>query len=217
MKILLIVLLFLPVVTFGQHECQGNRNCNNGTPIDINQAFDQNIDQAFDGDESFGLGLSHSLGGVAVAQCLASTQWGSVIFSKQKVIFNLWCMAEVFDQKGMFHSAAQARCDIGQIADWYEDRESCVKDQTWNPPPPEVKQEAKEDEVTVPIAIGNFDGFDDMDKNLMATQSEVESLEERIARIESRQRSAAIAAAKRQEIVQKTYEKLANEPDNHPK
>lgn len=75
--------------------------------------------------------FAHSLGDVDIAQCIASTQWGSILVSKQKVILNLWCVAEVYDHKGMHDMAALMRCDIGEIADHFVSNEACIRANTW--------------------------------------------------------------------------------------
>jgi len=200
MKKLLIILLFIPIVSFAQHECQGGHNCNkDGTPIDINNAL---TGGSIAGDRSYAVGLSHSLGDVDIAQCIASTQWGTIIVSKQGVILNLWCVAEVYDRKGMFDNAAKARCDIGEIARWYSDNKECLKAETWTPPPPE---EPDEPETTgVPIS-GLSEQF---------SPEKFDDYEERLSAIEKRQQAAARAAAKRLQVAQKTLEALENDPES---
>lgn len=70
--------------------------------------------------------FAHSLGDVDINQCMGSTQWGTIIVSKQKLVLNLWCAAEVYDAKGLRHMAAVLRCDIPEIAQHFDDPAKCI-------------------------------------------------------------------------------------------
>jgi len=138
--IILFAITCLPA--WAQHECQGGHNCNDkpdvvpGFPA-LNVATDVVTNNEIAGDRysSKGLALSHALGDVDIAQCLASTQWSFLIAAKQKVILNLWCAAEVYDAKGMYQNAARSRCSIGEIAQWYSSWNGCLAGEEWIGPP----------------------------------------------------------------------------------
>ena len=100
----------------------------------ITQSNDMNNQTGGDiSHESNALGFSHSLGDVDINQCLGSTQWGSIIVSKQKLVLNKWCAAEVYDAKGLHHMAAVMRCDIPEILKHFADSEHCVVANKWVP------------------------------------------------------------------------------------
>lgn len=70
--------------------------------------------------------FSHSLGDVDINQCIVSKQTGTFIVSWQGYDYNLWCMGEVFDAKGLFKMGAEMRCDIEPIYSKFEFREDCL-------------------------------------------------------------------------------------------
>jgi hypothetical protein len=71
-------------------------------------------------------GASHSLGDVDINQCIVTKQTGTFIVSWQGYDYNLWCMGEVFDAKGLYKMGAEMRCDIKPIASKFEFREDCL-------------------------------------------------------------------------------------------
>lgn len=81
---------------------------------------------AGDSYSSRAYGFSHSLGDVDINQCIVSKQTGTFIVSWQGYDYNLWCMGEVFDAKGLFKMGAEMRCDIEPIASKFEFREDCL-------------------------------------------------------------------------------------------
>ena len=81
---------------------------------------------AGDSYSSRAYGFSHSLGDVDINQCIVSKQTGTFIVSWQGYDYNLWCMGEVFDAKGLFMMGAEMRCDIKPIASKFEFREDCL-------------------------------------------------------------------------------------------
>lgn len=106
-----------------------NTNTNNLTGGDITGGNSSNV---IGGDDNLALAFAHALGDVDINDCLASTQWGTIIVSRQKVIANLWCMGEVYDAKGMFDLAAKARCSVAEIRAWFSDDLACERANTWS-------------------------------------------------------------------------------------
>ncbi len=70
--------------------------------------------------------VSHSLGDVDINQCIVTKQTDTFIVSWQGYDYNLWCMGEVFDAKGLYRMGAEMRCDIKPIASKFEFREDCL-------------------------------------------------------------------------------------------
>jgi hypothetical protein len=78
------------------------------------------------GDDSVGVAFGHALGDVDINDCLASTQWGTILVSKQVVILNKWCAAEVYDAKGLPGMAARMRCDIPEVRKHFNTDNGCI-------------------------------------------------------------------------------------------
>ncbi len=75
-------------------------------------------------------GFSHSLGDVDINQCIVSKQTGTFIVSWQGYDYNLWCMGEVFDSKGLWDMGALMRCDIPVIRSHFETDYDCLQANT---------------------------------------------------------------------------------------
>lgn len=150
--------------------------------------------------------LSNTLGDVDINDCMASTQFGTVIISAQKVKLNKWCAAEVYDAKGLKELAARLRCEIKEIKALFPDNESCVSANIVPEP------------VPIPAAVVEDDHDED--------ERVHESLEARIAKIEAQRQAEADRAARyaraaraeaekaqqiedrRQQIARELYEEL---------
>jgi len=77
---------------------------------------------------SHSYGVSQSLGDVDINDCLASTQWGiPVIYAKQTVQENPWCMANSLDARGAHAAAAKVRCTTETIKAIYPDSVICER------------------------------------------------------------------------------------------
>lgn len=74
--------------------------------------------------------FAHGLGDVDINDCLASTQWGTIIVSAQKVVLNKWCAGEVYDAKGLYKMGGIMRCDIQEIRRHFETDLECVEANT---------------------------------------------------------------------------------------
>lgn len=153
MRILILALLAAmagPALASGGGDCRGN-SCNSGggggdvtsgdvtSDVDVVTDVENTITNNVTGGSTSIVGgdtsmenktktfaFSHSLGGVSIEDCLASTQWGTILFSKQKVVLNKWCAAEVYDSKGLHKMAALTRCDIEEISKFFASQEECV-------------------------------------------------------------------------------------------
>lgn len=93
---------------------------------------DVNTDIAGSSLSSRAYGFSHSLGDVDINQCIVSKQTGTFIVSWQGYDYNLWCMGEVFDSKGLWDMGALMRCDIPVIRSHFETDYDCLQANTVN-------------------------------------------------------------------------------------
>ncbi len=205
MKALVLLLFALPA--FAQDDCRGNHNCggdDGSTPIDIDIATEV-TGPTIGGDSVRSYGIGHSLGDVDINECLGSTQWGTPIFSKQKLVPNLWCRAETYDAKGMYDNAARMRCRIPDILSSYTSETECEREEEYHPLPLPIQSKP-----IVPTS-----GPPDMVMEQLAEQAEGQNLlEQRVARVETVNRISARKAQERRNyailIIQKVRE---NDPE----
>lgn len=176
--------------------CKGN-SCNDAGDVDVNVGGDTiNVggDTINTGDvsvpvditggdvsmqhksESLGIGLSNSLGDVDIAGCLGSTQWATPLYSRQKLVVNWPCLAEFYLRNSQYELAAMAICNTEVIKE-FESEEACEAAHDFAPaaaaPPPPVSDEQ----------IRQMEMYNDQ---LAMVQMEIEQIEERIERSESR-------------------------------
>jgi hypothetical protein len=110
-------------------------------PVLANASGTDVVQQATAGDQnvttgsSNALGFAHSLGDVDINDCLASTQWGTILVSAQKVVLNAWCAGEVYDAKGLPVMAAIMRCNIPEIRSEFDSETACREANTVTSPP----------------------------------------------------------------------------------
>jgi len=203
----LIVILLAPALAFA-------------TP-DIVQSNDNNAQTTGDvvtGD-SKAFAFAHSLGDVDINQCLGSTQWGTILVSKQKLVLNKWCAAEVYDAKGMHSMAARLRCQISEIKTLFNTHQSCILENTYEPIPVGVPTPGPDDEGTRPDAVGEVSKYEDQDlpdmdvvqHQIDLQEEEFDTLTQRVARIESGNILAARRAQQRRDYAQLTIERLEND------
>lgn len=122
MKHLWLLLLCGPVFAGGI-----DQRTDVNTPVEVNTEI--NGGDTLLGD-SRAYGFSHALGDVDINQCMASQQFGTILFSKQKLVINRWCMAESYDARGLHDMAALLRCDIEEVAKHFDNQADCLKANT---------------------------------------------------------------------------------------
>lgn len=166
-----------------------------GNDVDVRQSNDMNNQTGGDiSHESKALGFSHSLGDVDINQCLGSTQWGSIIVSKQKLVLNKWCAAEVYDAKGLHHMAAVMRCDIPEVAKHFPDGEHCVVANKWVP------------KVVVQDTLVVDDSHDEDEEEWHEEQIQLQQdYDERLAQLEERLSRPAPKVIERTVVEQKPW------------
>ncbi len=138
------VILFITAVAFNVAEGSGTDV--KTVVIGGDQITDNTASNVVSGSHSYG--VSQALGDVDINDCLASTQWGiPVIFAKQKVEENPWCMANSLDAMGAHAAAAKVRCTTETIKAIYPDARECEKAVIFQKkPPPEPETVDRDDE-----------------------------------------------------------------------
>ncbi len=127
-SLILAVLLILMAVNLAVAQDYEDESVN----VDIFTDVTTNTDVST-GDNSYSsraYGFSHSLGDVDINQCIVSKQTGTFIVSWQGYDYNLWCMGEVFDSKGLWNMGALMRCDIPVIRSHFETDYDCLQANT---------------------------------------------------------------------------------------
>lgn len=132
-------------------------------------------------------GLSHSLGDVDINDCLASTQWGTIIVSRQRVVLNRWCAAEVYDFKGLHDMAALMRCGIPEIAEYFGSESACIEANTVEPEIERGNEDRHAEDVNAITA------------RLNALEERNQSLQEEYAALERRRQIAARQSSEERE------------------
>lgn len=74
--------------------------------------------------------FSHSLGDVDINECIVTKQTGTFIISWQGYDYNVWCMGEVYDAKGLYDMAALMRCDIPLVRSHFSNAAECLEANT---------------------------------------------------------------------------------------
>ena len=150
-------------------------------------------------ESSKAFGFGHAMGDVDIAQCLGSTQWDTILGGKQKLVLNNVCMAEFYLKSEKWDLAAMALCNQPEILSEFATEQECEDAHNFGPPP----------ELIVPTSGPQECCEDQIEQQHMVQESitkEVESLEQRVARIERDK-------IKKREYAQFTMEKIANDPD----
>ena len=97
------------------------------------------------GDKSTAYGFSHALGDVDIRDCVASTQWGTILVSRQKIVLNQWCAAAEHLQLGHYKMAALHFCNVPETLAEFDNEAACETAHDFTPPnnpKPEPEPEA---------------------------------------------------------------------------
>ncbi len=99
-----------------------------GSGDEVIQSNDMNAqtagDLAISGSRAYG--LSQSLGDIDINDCLASTQWGIIVFQKQGLVENPWCQSQYLDAIGAHEAAAKVRCTTDTLKTIYPIEGECI-------------------------------------------------------------------------------------------
>ena len=179
------------------HDCQGGHNCNGGEVL-----VDSDVSTVVS-HKSRAIGLAG--GDVDIAQCYRSYSVLAGIWQDTRI--NPLCLADSYDAKGLHDLAAIVRCDVRAIRKHFASTEACIQANTIKVaielPPEPIFYEREELEEEHAIMV-------------QQQQVYIDTLEQRLERVERANKAAAQAAArKRQEdrdYAQALLEELSNEP-----
>ncbi len=145
---------FLPVLglimMLAAHcEAQASGDCRDGSCNEVTQSIEAPVSVAGDRSDSLGIGVSNSFGGVAVGDCVITTQTNIVVVGWQRHEENPWCMAMFYDQNGMHDTAARMRCTIEDVRSLFGNRQECIVSNTVK----SVPRETAVNELATAIAV----------------------------------------------------------------
>jgi hypothetical protein len=116
-----------------------NKNTNTLTGGDVSVAGgDTNVtggDVNIAGDKSTALGFSHALGDVDIRDCVASTQWGTILVSRQKIVLNSWCAGVQNLAWRNYELAAMHFCNVPETLAEFATEDECETAHNYSPPP----------------------------------------------------------------------------------
>lgn len=120
-----LVLLVGPV--WGSGDCKG-QSCNQdsgGSNASSDSMSGAVSDAVSTTGSSRSLALGNGLGDVDIAGCLGSEQFGTPLFSKQKLVINKVCLADFYLKMQKYSLAAQSLCNVPEILAEFDDEASC--------------------------------------------------------------------------------------------
>lgn len=133
---LFVIALFASVVIFDiayGDEGHGHNHDNGDVIVDV-VGGDLTGGDLIGGDNSIAGSrsyiLSSSMGDVDINQCVISKQKSLIVIGWQNYDYNLWCMGESYDAKGLLYMAALMRCDIKEIRAHFTTDAACVEKNT---------------------------------------------------------------------------------------
>ena len=127
--------------SYASGDCKG-QSCNDGgdvsvdtttnVGVDTNVNLNSTVNNSMSGGDTNvstggnrALALSNNMGDVDIADCLGSTQFGTPLFSKQKLVINNVCLADFYLKMGKYDLAAMALCNIPGILKEFDSEEDC--------------------------------------------------------------------------------------------
>jgi len=176
---LVVIFIVFDIRAQQNHECQGGRNCNDGT---VGTASDVIIG----GDDSQFLALSNSLGDVEISGCVITKQFSIIVWARQSWEYDPWCLADKLDAKGQYEYAAKMRCTDKKTAKIYGD--DCITVLNFKPPEPNPLK----------ALVGQVPDTDDRYDELL----------ERLDKYENEQQEANRSYTAQQQIQQQQYEQI---------
>jgi hypothetical protein len=157
--------------------------------------------------DSKSFAFAHGLGDVDIADCLGSEQWGTIIVSRQYLELNKWCAAEVYDAKGLYQMAAILRCDIKEVKKHFTDPQDCIKANTVEPVVVGIEYKSEPEVIVV-------EPPQELQEVHVEQQMALETIEQKLARLERDNRATQNLIRERRQTAQKTLEKLENDPED---
>jgi len=189
--LMVAIAIFMVVVVFKIAESSGP-DVEVETTVDTVLTGGDNI-ASIAGSRSYG--VSQSLGDVDINDCLASTQWGiPVIFAKQTVQENPWCMANSLDARGAHAAAAKVRCTTETIKAIYPDPKECEKAVMFQMK--HIEKPAKVDR--------DDDRYEALYARMAAYEEQISKAEDNTRKVTQRANAAAVVAKQQKELEQQT-------------
>ena len=125
--LVLLFMLFIPIIALaGGDDITQSNDMNNQTAGDVLVGGDSS--------RALGLGFSHSLGDVDIANrsdCLASTSKSNIFRARQGLVYSPWCMANQYQAMGAYHMAALMRCAVPDVRVHFQTDGECVAANTF--------------------------------------------------------------------------------------
>jgi hypothetical protein len=134
----LIVLFFLAAPVWASGDCKG-QSCNDSggdTVVGVDTSVSTELsggDTSVSTGGNRALALSNNMGDVDIADCLGSTQFGTPIFSKQKLVINNVCLADFYMKMQRYELAAMALCNVPGILKEFQSEEDCEQAHDFGP------------------------------------------------------------------------------------
>ena len=138
--IVILALMYFVTVSYADGDCKGH-SCKDGGSVSVDTAtnvgVDTSVTASMNGGDMVGgdtnvstggnraLALSNNMGDVDIADCLGSTQFGTPLFSKQKLVINNVCLADFYLKMQKFDLAAMALCNVPGILKEFDSEEEC--------------------------------------------------------------------------------------------
>jgi len=128
---LLIAALAIVMVVFSvsyaqqDHTCQGGHNCNDDGTVSVSTGSVSTGSTNVSTGGNRSLALVNNMGDVDISDCLGSTQFGTPLFSKQKLVLNQVCMAEFYLSAGKYELAAMSLCNVPEIIAEFSTEAEC--------------------------------------------------------------------------------------------
>ncbi len=202
----LVLCLLLVIAALAPGDAWASGDCRDGS---CNEVILSGGDNTANNSASVGgsdtMALSHSLGDVDINDCLASTQWGTIIVSRQRVVLNKWCAAEVYDYKGLHHMAALLRCDIPEISEHFQTKPECVTANTVQVEVPRGEPEVLREESDVSDSLNAvLSRLNELEARNSELQAEYDALRERQDSADARRQRSIVAAREQAERERQT-------------
>jgi hypothetical protein len=143
-RLLCLLIVFASVIAWADDDdgivsINKNTNTNTLTGGDVSVAGgDTNVtggDVNVAGDKSTALGFSHALGDVDIRDCVASTQWGTIVVSRQKIVLNSWCAGVQNLAWKNYRLAAMHFCNVPETLAEFASEDECEAAHDYSPPP----------------------------------------------------------------------------------
>jgi len=122
-----IIAAFLLTVFFIIKQTEASERYDIKQKTDVSTDVSQSIgDTVIGGDSSRSYGVGMGSFDVDINQCLASKSWGLLVYQRQDIVENPWCMADSLDARGRHDAAAEIRCNTKTLQQVYPVRSDCI-------------------------------------------------------------------------------------------